>query len=165
IVGVLWGSVAYCSWSRGVAETIGSGGFGFGGKGGKDGRLKMGERTKRDELGLGLFRVLCMMKVHDCGFYCVARNNGKNLVQGLKDEDCLWIKGIWRRSKGFCTLKDGVVGGVVYPVVQEDKKRLWAYTMEFNGYDHEILSCREINQIANIRGSCKVLMSFVDVLS
>nr|GEU51246.1 putative reverse transcriptase domain-containing protein [Tanacetum cinerariifolium] len=39
------GSVGYCSWSRGVAETMGSGGFGFGGKGGKvqkveDGLLK-----------------------------------------------------------------------------------------------------------------------------
>nr|GEX31055.1 ribonuclease H-like domain-containing protein [Tanacetum cinerariifolium] len=27
------GSVGYCSWSRGAAETMGSGGFGFGGKG------------------------------------------------------------------------------------------------------------------------------------
>nr|GEV12261.1 reverse transcriptase domain-containing protein [Tanacetum cinerariifolium] len=37
--------MGYCSWSRGVAETIGSGGFGFGGKRGKvreveDGLLK-----------------------------------------------------------------------------------------------------------------------------
>nr|GFA72914.1 hypothetical protein [Tanacetum cinerariifolium] len=36
------GTVGYCLWSRGVAETMGSGGFGFGEKGGKDGRLKMG---------------------------------------------------------------------------------------------------------------------------
>nr|GEW00586.1 hypothetical protein [Tanacetum cinerariifolium] len=44
IVGVLWGSVGYCSWSKGMAKTMGSGGFGFGfgGKGEKDGRLKMG---------------------------------------------------------------------------------------------------------------------------
>nr|GEZ14888.1 DNA-directed DNA polymerase [Tanacetum cinerariifolium] len=35
------GSVGYCSWSRGVAETMRRGGFGFGGKGGKDRRLKM----------------------------------------------------------------------------------------------------------------------------
>nr|GFB79795.1 hypothetical protein [Tanacetum cinerariifolium] len=38
-------SVGYCSWTRGVAETMGSGGFGFGEKGGKvreveDGLLK-----------------------------------------------------------------------------------------------------------------------------
>nr|GEX36600.1 retrovirus-related Pol polyprotein from transposon TNT 1-94 [Tanacetum cinerariifolium] len=36
------GSVGYWSWSRGVAETMGSGGFGFGEKGERYGRLKMG---------------------------------------------------------------------------------------------------------------------------
>nr|GEY06121.1 hypothetical protein [Tanacetum cinerariifolium] len=42
--------MGYCSWSRGVAETMGSGGFGFGGKGGKDGRLKIGKfNEKADE--------------------------------------------------------------------------------------------------------------------
>nr|GEY45704.1 zinc finger BED domain-containing protein RICESLEEPER 2-like [Tanacetum cinerariifolium] len=35
------GSVGYCSWSRGVAETMGSGGFSFGRKGGKDGRYQI----------------------------------------------------------------------------------------------------------------------------
>nr|GEZ09334.1 hypothetical protein [Tanacetum cinerariifolium] len=53
--------------------------------------LRIEERTKRDEFGLGLFRVLCMIK-------------------GLKDEDYLWIERIWRRWEGFCTLKDRVVG-------------------------------------------------------
>nr|GEY48307.1 ribonuclease H-like domain-containing protein [Tanacetum cinerariifolium] len=75
--------------------------------------LRLEERTKRDEFRLGLFRVLCMMKVHDYGFCCVAKNNGERgviLEEGLKDEDCLWIEGIWRRWEGFYMLEDEVVG-------------------------------------------------------